>query len=94
MRFAQNVLRSFRSQGRITGRGRVGRRASARETPRGLWRCSTCTYDDSVATDICEMCSTAREDRDFSRRQNHQTGSNGELSVDEIRRRRLQRFDT
>jgi len=93
LKFAQKLLRSASSQGRITGRGRVGRRASARETPRGLWRCSTCTYDNSIATDICEMCSTAREDRSFSWRQNHQDGGSGELSVDEIRHRRLQRFD-
>ena len=93
LKFAQKLLRSASSQGRITGRGRVGRRASARETPRGLWRCSTCTYDNSIATDICEMCSTAREDRSFSRRQNHQAGGSGELSAEEIRRRRLQRFD-
>uniref|UniRef100_A0A0A9E5R5 RanBP2-type domain-containing protein n=1 Tax=Arundo donax TaxID=35708 RepID=A0A0A9E5R5_ARUDO len=88
--FAQRLLRSGR---RITGGGRVGRRASTRETPRGTWRCSTCTYDNSLAIDICEMCSTPREDRAFSRRQHHQAGGNGELSVDEIRRRRLQRFD-
>ncbi|WVZ71534.1 hypothetical protein U9M48_020109 [Paspalum notatum var. saurae] len=92
MRFAQKLLRSALSRGRITGRGRVGRRASAGDTPRGLWRCSACTYDNSVSTDICEMCSTARDDLAFSRRQHHQTASSGELSVDEIRRRRLQRF--
>uniref|UniRef100_A0A0A9A1V2 RanBP2-type domain-containing protein n=1 Tax=Arundo donax TaxID=35708 RepID=A0A0A9A1V2_ARUDO len=90
LKFAQRLLRSGR---RITGAGRVGHRASAREAPRGIWRCSTCTYDNSLATDICEICSTAREDRAFSRRQHHQAGGNGELSVDEIRRRRLQRFD-
>ncbi|XP_062196882.1 rhomboid-like protein 14, mitochondrial [Phragmites australis] len=92
VKFAQRLLRSVRSQGHITGRGRVGRRASARETPQGIWRCSTCTYDNSLATDVCEMCSNAREDRAFSRRQHHQAGGNVELSVEEIRRRRLQRF--
>lgn len=92
VRFAQNLLRSARSQGRVTGRGRVGRRISARDSPRGFWRCPTCTYDNSVSTDICEMCSTAREDHDFSLRQYHQAGGTGELTVDEIRRRRLQRF--
>ncbi|OQU86733.1 hypothetical protein SORBI_3003G136000 [Sorghum bicolor] len=80
-------------QGRFTGRGRVGRRQSARDAPRRLWRCSTCTYDNSASTDICEMCNTAREDNAFSQRQDHQAGGNGELSVNEIRRRRLQRFD-
>jgi rhomboid domain-containing protein 1 len=93
VRLAQRVLRSFRPQGHITGQGRVGRRASAREAPRGMWRCATCTYDNSAATDICEMCSTPREDRSSPRRQHHPAGGNGELSVEEIRRRRLQRFD-
>nr|CAB3476949.1 unnamed protein product [Digitaria exilis] len=93
LKFAHRLLRSARSQGRITGRGRVGRRASATETSRGLWRCSACTYDNSNATDICEMCSTARENHSFARRQNHHAGGSGEPSVDEIRRRRLQRFD-
>ncbi|KAG0537356.1 hypothetical protein BDA96_03G142100 [Sorghum bicolor] len=93
VRFAQNLLWSAHSQGRFTGRGRVGRRQSARDAPRRLWRCSTCTYDNSASTDICEMCNTAREDNAFSQRQDHQAGGNGELSVNEIRRRRLQRFD-
>ncbi|KAL6598826.1 hypothetical protein ACP70R_046086 [Stipagrostis hirtigluma subsp. patula] len=86
LRFAQRLLRSVRSQ----GRGRIGRRA--RETPRGIWRCSTCTYDNTLATDICEMCSTVREDLAFSQRQNHQAGGNRELPVEEVRRRRLERF--
>ncbi|KAL6850425.1 hypothetical protein ACP4OV_021052 [Aristida adscensionis] len=89
LRLVQRLLRSGRSQ----GRGRVGRRASVRETPRGIWRCSTCTYDNTNATVICEMCSTTREDQAFSRRQNHQAGGNREVSVEEVRRRRLQRFD-
>jgi rhomboid domain-containing protein 1 len=94
VRFAQNLLRSARSQGRVTGRGRVGRRISARDSPRGFWRCPTCTYDNSVSTDICEMCSTARDNHAFLRRQHHQAvGNTVELPVDEMRRRRLQRFD-
>ena len=93
VRFAQKLLKSVLPQGHITGRGIVECHSSARDCPRGLWRCSTCTYDNSIATDICEMCSTAREDRSFSQRQNHQAGGSGELSAEEIRRRRLQRFD-
>ncbi|XP_006645779.2 rhomboid-like protein 14, mitochondrial [Oryza brachyantha] len=90
--FVQKLFRSGRRQGYTASRGRVGHRASPRETGRGIWRCSTCTYDNSPSTDICEMCSTAREDRAFSRRQHLQAGQNGELSVEEIRRRRLERF--
>lgn len=91
--FAQKLLRSGRPQGHITGRGRVGHRLSARQTSRGIWRCSACTYDNSPSSNICEMCSAGREDRAFSRRQHLQPAGNRELSVEEIRRRRLERFD-
>lgn len=87
VRFAQGLLRSGRRQG-----SRVGRRAY-RETGRVMWRCSACTYDNSPSADICEMCNSAREDRDYPQRQHLQAGGNSSLSVDEIRRRRLQRFD-
>lgn len=94
VRFARDLLWSAHPQGRFRGRGRVGRRQSARDTPRGLWRCPACTYDNSVSTDICEMCSTARDNHAFLRRQHHQAvGNTVELPVDEMRRRRLQRFD-
>lgn len=89
--FVQKLFRSGRPQGYTPSRGRVGR-GSARENGRGIWRCSACTYDNSPSTDICEMCSSAREDHAFSRRQHLQAGGNGEPSVEEIRRRRLERF--
>jgi rhomboid domain-containing protein 1 len=87
VRFAQRLLRPGRRQG-----SRVGRRAS-RGTGRGIWRCSVCTYDNSSSADICEMCNSVREDRDVPPIQHLHDGGNGALSVDEIRRRRLQRFD-
>ncbi|KAF6990065.1 hypothetical protein CFC21_007315 [Triticum aestivum] len=87
VKFAQRLLRPGRRQG-----GRVGRRA-ARESGRGMWRCSACTYDNSPSVDICEMCNSMREDRVFPNRQHLQDGGSSDLSVDEIRRRRLQRFD-
>ncbi|BAB64219.1 unknown protein [Oryza sativa Japonica Group] len=89
--FVQKLFRSGRPQGYTPSRGRVGR-GSARENGRGIWRCSACTYDNSPSTDICEMCSSAREDHAFSHRQHLQAGGNGEPSVEEIRRRRLERF--
>ncbi|OEL29633.1 Rhomboid-like protein 14, mitochondrial [Dichanthelium oligosanthes] len=85
VRFAQKLLRSVLPQGHIIGQSRVGCHSSARESPRCLWRCSTCTNYNSLATDVCEMCSTMREDCAFQRRQ--------QLSVEEMRRRRLDRFD-
>lgn len=66
-----------------------------RETGHGMWRCTTCSYDNSRCTDVCETCSTPHPERAFSRRQHLQVqdGGNSELSVEEIRRRRLQRFE-
>ena len=93
VRFAQKLLKSVLPQGHITGRGIVECHSSARDCPRGLWRCSTCTNYNSFATDICEMCSTMREDHACPRGQHHQDWCNGELSVEELRRRRLDRLD-
>ncbi|CAL4976761.1 unnamed protein product [Urochloa decumbens] len=93
VRFAQELLRSVLPQGHITGRGRVGCHSSATECPRGLWRCSTCTNYNSIATDICEACSTMCDDCAVLRGQHHQARCKGELSVEELRRRRLDRLD-
>jgi rhomboid domain-containing protein 1 len=93
VRFAQKLLTSVLPQGHKTGGGRVGCHSSARECPPGLWRCSTCTNYNSLATDVCETCSTTREDCALPRGQDHQAGRNGELSVEEMRRRRLDRLD-
>ncbi|CAL4964100.1 unnamed protein product [Urochloa decumbens] len=93
VRFALKLLRSVLRQGYITGRGMVVYHSSARECPQGLWRCSTCTNYNSLATDICEMCSTMRKDCAFLLGQHHQAWCNGELSVEEIHCRRLDRLD-
>ncbi|KAG0477639.1 hypothetical protein HPP92_012358 [Vanilla planifolia] len=71
---------------RILGRGRVGGGAYGY----GTWRCSACTYDNSASVDVCEMCSTERFDHGFSTRQPY---SNNEPSLEEVRRRRLERFN-
>ncbi|RLM93530.1 rhomboid-like protein 14, mitochondrial [Panicum miliaceum] len=93
VRFALKLLKSVLPQGHITGRGRVGCHSSEGDCPRGLWRCSTCTNYNSFATDICEMCSTMPEDHAFPQGQHHQDWCIGELSVEELRRRRLDRLD-
>lgn len=91
VRFAHKLLRSvLRPKGHMTG---DVCRASVREYPRGIWTCSACTYYNSLATDVCEICSTMREECAFSRRQHLQTWCNGDLPTEEIRRRRLERFD-
>jgi len=81
VRFAQKLLKSVLPQGHITGRGIVECHSSARDCPRGLWRCSTCTNYNSLATDICEMCSTMREYLAFPRGQHHQDWCNGSFQL-------------
>lgn len=85
------IQRLFQSQRhRILGRGRVGDGQPARNAS-GVWRCPLCTFDNSDLLDVCQMCSTERGGRGFS----SVTPSNrsGDLSMDEVRRRRLERFD-
>ncbi|WVZ71533.1 hypothetical protein U9M48_020108 [Paspalum notatum var. saurae] len=92
--FAQKLKRSvLQPKGHMIGGGRDGCRASAREYPRGIWTCSTCSHYNTLVTDVCEKCSSMREGYAFSQRQHHQALCNGELPVEEIRRRRLDRFD-
>ncbi|KAJ3683200.1 hypothetical protein LUZ60_013427 [Juncus effusus] len=80
-------LRVFRRSGaRSSGRGRIGRPIRVR-----VWRCGLCTFDNSELAEVCEMCSTPRESvmsnesEGFERRER-------DLSVEELRQRRLQRF--
>lgn len=82
LRFARRLFR----RRQISGRGTVGRRQT-RSIP---WRCQACTYDNPGMLSICEMCGTARNGSGLSShqwpRQSH------ELTLDELRRRRLERF--
>ncbi|XP_034684819.1 rhomboid-like protein 14, mitochondrial [Vitis riparia] len=85
LRFAQGLFR----RRRISGRGTVGGRQTRRTS--GVWRCWSCTYDNPGGLSICEMCGTARNGNGLSSplqwpRQSH------ELPLDELRRRRLERF--
>ncbi|KAH0451795.1 hypothetical protein IEQ34_019094 [Dendrobium chrysotoxum] len=74
---------------RITGRGTVGSRRPVQRVY-DVWRCTACTYDNSALADVCEMCSTERSGHGFA----SPTPSNniGALSLEEVRRRRLERF--
>ncbi|KQK03984.1 hypothetical protein BRADI_2g11016v3 [Brachypodium distachyon] len=40
--------------------------SAPRETNRGMWRCSICSFDNSQFEDVCERCSTPHEDHAFS----------------------------
>lgn len=70
---------------RYSGRGAVGR-GERRGNVTGVWRCSTCTFDNSGLLSVCEMCGTGRDGSDFS------SNLQDNLSLDELRRRRVERF--
>lgn len=75
---------------RISGRGRIGH-SPPRGGVSGVWRCPVCTYDNSAWVDVCEMCSTIRRGNRFNPMRT--PDRTNDLSVEELRRRRLERFD-
>lgn len=83
LRYARRIF-GFRRH-RFSGRG-IPRRRTV-----DVWRCSECTFDNSGWLTVCEMCGTS-QDRD----QASFPGLSDEihdLSIEELRRRRVQRFD-
>lgn len=77
---------------RVSGRGPVG--GSRRGIAASDWRCSACTYENSGWLDVCEMCGTNRNDNGnvntmTSRPLPHYSG---DLPLEELRQRRLERF--
>lgn len=99
VRFIRDLFR-FR-RGRITGRGtvgggnRTGRNAARRAVE---WRCQACTYDNPGLLSVCEMCGTSRSETGLSSSSSQWNlndrdyyDSDG-LPLDELRRRRIQRF--
>ncbi|KAK4800942.1 hypothetical protein SAY86_021429 [Trapa natans] len=79
-------------------RGLFGRRRQPgtwRRSPSGSgestrWRCQACAYDNHGLLSICEMCGTSRGMRSPPRRQ--ASGQSEDLSLEELRRRRIERF--
>ncbi|XP_050220060.1 rhomboid-like protein 14, mitochondrial [Mercurialis annua] len=86
LRFVKGLFR-IRQQ-RISGRGAVGGSQGGRTLTR-VWRCRACTYDNSSWLSVCEMCGSSRGGGLPSDQVPHQFD---DLSVEEIRRRRIQRF--
>ncbi|WOL09584.1 hypothetical protein Cni_G18337 [Canna indica] len=80
-RFVRRFLNFQRP--RVSGRGRVGST---------VWRCPTCTYDNSSWVDVCEMCSTPRRGGGSGFSHMRQLNVLDNPSVEELRRRRLERF--
>lgn len=81
MRFIQGLLRPRR----YSGRGAVGRGGS-RSNVTGVWRCPACTFDNSGLLTVCEMCGTGIDGSGLS------SNLQDDLSLDELRRRRIERF--
>ncbi|KAI4335128.1 hypothetical protein L6164_013803 [Bauhinia variegata] len=88
VRFFGGLFRSRR--GRITGRGTVGGN-NRTGRPSGVWRCEACTYDNSGLLSVCEMCGTSRRSGNGSPSRQWLNDSRS-LPVDELRRRRIERF--
>ncbi|KAJ0264313.1 Rhomboid-like protein 14 [Hirschfeldia incana] len=84
LRFLSSLVRSRRR--RISGRGRVGRGP-------GIWRCQSCTYDNSGWQSVCEMCGLGRgRSNGWSVNQGQIHSSSSDIPLDELRRRRVERF--
>lgn len=78
-------IRGFFRPRRYSGRGAVGR-GERRGTASGVWRCPVCTFDNSGLLSVCEMCGTGIDGSDLS------SNMRSDLSLDELRRRRIERF--
>lgn len=91
VRFLGNLF-GFR-MGRITGTGTVGRAGrNVNARPAVDWRCQDCTYDNSGLLNVCEMCGTSRGSSSLQRDRRDSYYDSDGLSMDELRRRRIERF--
>lgn len=97
LRFLQDMFTlGQRRRRRISGRGTVGRtrdqtRGSLADA--GLWRCGACTFDNSGWLSSCEMCGTSRRDNEQLPLQMLHQSPDLPLELEELRRRRVERFD-
>jgi len=79
-------------RGWITGRGTVGQTGRNAARVAADWRCQACTYDNSGLMNVCEMCGTSRgggSSDEVNRRDYYDSDG---LSLEELRRRRIERF--
>lgn len=86
VRYLQNLFRLRQRRG--FGRGTVGGGQTRNDE---IWRCLACTFDNAGALYVCEMCGTRRGAGVSSFPASYDS-SDPELTADEIRRRRLERF--
>ncbi|CAO2826300.1 unnamed protein product [Amaranthus hypochondriacus] len=82
-----SFIRGMLRPRRYSSRGTVSREMR-RNLVNGVWRCPACTFDNSGVLSVCEMCGTGRDGTDFS------LNLQNDLSLDELRRRRIQRFSS
>ncbi|KAL4579179.1 hypothetical protein LXL04_015316 [Taraxacum kok-saghyz] len=83
----RSLLRIWQpQQQRFSGRGRTGEGGGGG----GIWRCRTCTYDNSGWLSECEVCGTGKGDGGLS--SSVQLSNSDMIHLDEIRQRRIQRF--
>lgn len=93
VRIIRNFFRS--RQRRITGRGTVGgshTHTHSGRTSSEAWRCQACTFDNSGWLSICEMCGTNRSGNGFSFSSRQSLDHSRDLPLEELRRRRVERF--
>ncbi|XP_059635749.1 rhomboid-like protein 14, mitochondrial [Cornus florida] len=84
LRVVRNLC-GFR-QRQISGRRTIGGRHM--NTP-SIWTCRACTFDNSGWLSVCEMCGTSRDDGLSSVGSSNQSH---DLSLEELRLRRVERF--
>ncbi|XP_057847058.2 rhomboid-like protein 14, mitochondrial [Cryptomeria japonica] len=101
-RLVQGYLNRYRRH--TYGRGTVGGRSVPRsignsraENVNAVWRCPACTFDNNIHLEVCEICATRRGNTDVSPSapplsQTETRISSHDLSLEELRRRRLERF--
>lgn len=78
----------FRSRRWIFGRGTIGEGQTGLANP-GMWRCQACTFNNSGWLSVCEMCGTSCDSDEFSI---HQFSNRSHYPLEEVRRRRMERF--
>ena len=93
MRMVKDLFRWQRR--RISGRGTVGRGGGnqrGRVESSAVWRCRACTYDNNGLLSVCEMCGTSRSGDELDFDPPFSRGSGDYLPLEELRRRRIERF--
>ncbi|XP_073309358.1 rhomboid-like protein 14, mitochondrial [Primulina huaijiensis] len=86
LRYMSRMM-SRSSRSRISGRGTLGR--SGVGNVAGLWRCQSCTFDNSGLLSECEMCGMGRYEGESPRFDDHDAWT---LPPEELRQRRIDRF--